>query len=149
MYVARAEEMMSVSQNQEHNVLDHNYTPSTLVFSEQSIALVIICCPSPMKTASLPSMVQLAQCRFSASLLSHILPRQALSPMYKSSLASFVRLFEACLSDGAHQPGIPASNPRRRGSTPDKTSESVVGDRLARLSPALQVRQLRREFLRR
>lgn len=63
-----------------------------------------------------------------------------MSPMYKSSLASFVRLFQACLSEEKDQPGVPAPRSRRGSSTPDSASASVVGDRLARLAPALQVR---------
>lgn len=65
--------------------------------------------------------------------------RQALSPMYKSSLASFVRLFQACLSEEKDQPGVPTPRSRRGSSTPDAALASVVGDRLARLTPALQV----------
>lgn len=60
--------------------------------------------------------------------------------MYKSSLASFVRLFQACLSEGNLQPGDPAPRSRRGSSTPEAASLSAVEDRLARLTPALQVR---------
>ncbi|CAM9334952.1 unnamed protein product, partial [Hapterophycus canaliculatus] len=67
---------------------------------------------------------------------------QAMSPMYKSSLASFVRLFQACLSERKHQRVEPASRSRRGSSSPEAASASAVGDRLARLTPALQVRVL-------
>ncbi|CAM9131219.1 unnamed protein product, partial [Ectocarpus sp. 4 AP-2014] len=67
---------------------------------------------------------------------------QAMSPMYKSSLASFVRLFQACLSEEKHQPGLPAPRSRRGSSSTEAASASEVGDRLARLTPALQVRVL-------
>lgn len=67
--------------------------------------------------------------------------RQAMSPMYKSSLASFVRLFQACLSEERHQPGSPARRSSRGNSASE--SASAVGDRLARLTPALQVRPSR------
>ncbi len=67
--------------------------------------------------------------------------------MYKSSLASFVRLFQACLSEEKHQSGVPAPRSRRGSSASDtasasgsSASASAVGDRLARLTPALQVR---------
>lgn len=73
-----------------------------------------------------------------STVLPHI--RQAMSPMYKSSLASFVRLFQACLSEEKDQPGVPPPRSRRGSSAPDAASASVVGDRLARLTPALQVR---------
>lgn len=59
--------------------------------------------------------------------------------MYKSSLDSFVRIFEACLSEKKVTPAPTASPHSRKNSSSGDTSASVIGDRLAKLTPALQV----------
>lgn len=64
--------------------------------------------------------------------------------MYKSSLASFVRLFKACLTEGQGSNGTSdascSASPFRKGST----TSSEVEDRLGKLTPALEVRLMRR-----
>ncbi|CAN0042899.1 unnamed protein product [Ascophyllum nodosum] len=67
---------------------------------------------------------------------------KALCPMYKSSLASFVRLFQAALSDQTNQSGLLASDSGHWRPTRVSDSASAVEERLARLTPALQVRVL-------